>query len=319
MSGLLTTGRRLFGAAAAISLAAVVVLACGQAARAEAAKELALDLGAGAALKVTLIPAGKFTMGSPAPAQPAGGRADDEVQHQVTISKPFYMGIYEVTRAQFAAFVKGTGYKTDAEKEGWASVFDGDSWDKGRGATWQKPRFEQTDDMPAVCVSWSDGTEFCKWLSKKSGKTVRLPTEAEWEYACRAGASTAYQWGDNPDDGAGLANVADKTAKKRNPNWTIFNFQDGFALTAPAGKFKPNAWGLYDMTGNVWEWCGDWHGPYSKDAAADPIGADKGEDRVMRGGSWFCGPKYARSAYRGKNPPASRGTDIGFRIVVEAK
>ena len=317
MSGLLMMGRRSLGAAAAVAIAAAVILVCGQAMRAEAAKELTLDLGGGAAIKATLIPAGKFTMGSPAA---EAARAEDEVQRQVTISRPFYMGIYEVTRAQFAAFVKETGYKTDAEKEGWASVFDGDSWDKTKGATWQKPRFEQTDDMPAICVSWNDATEFCKWLSKKTGKTVRLPTEAEWEYACRAGSAAAFPWGDNPDDGAGLANTADKTAKKRNPNWTVFNFQDGFALTSPCGKFKPNAWGLYDMIGNVWEWCADWvAAATAKDAATDPIGAEKGEDRVMRGGSWFCGPKYARSAYRGKNPPTSRGTDIGFRIAVEAK
>ncbi|MCX5683322.1 MAG: SUMF1/EgtB/PvdO family nonheme iron enzyme, partial [Planctomycetota bacterium] len=165
---------------------------------------LTLDLGGGATMKLVLIPAGKFLMGSPATEK---DRSKDEVQHEVMIGKPFYMGITSVTVDQFAAFVKDSGYKTDAEKDGFSVVFeikDGTSMKKEvDGCSWRNPGFDQKGDHPVVQVSWNDARAFCDWLSKKSGKTVVLPTESQWEYACRAGSKTAYLWGDNPDDGKG--------------------------------------------------------------------------------------------------------------------
>ena len=140
----------------------------------------------------------------------------------MTISKPFYMGVTHVTVDQFAAFVKDSGYKTDAEKDGWSVGFeikDGKFVrQKMDGCSWRNPSFDQKGDHPVVQVSWNDAKAFCDWLSKKSGKTVTLPTEAQWEYACRAGTTTAYPWGDNPDDGKGWANCADQSLKKKIPN-----------------------------------------------------------------------------------------------------
>jgi formylglycine-generating enzyme required for sulfatase activity len=128
-------------------------------------------------------------------------------------------------------------------------------------------------------VDWNDARAFCDWLSKKSGQAVRLPTEAQWEYACRAGTNTIYAWGDNPDDGKGWANCADQTLKKKmdaTPAFAFFTWDDGFVYTSPVGTFKANAFGLHDMIGNVWQWCDDSFGAYDKDAAIDPVGARSG-------------------------------------------
>jgi hypothetical protein len=154
-------------------------------------KELTLDLGGGVMMKFVRIEPGEFMMGSPAGEK---DRDDDEgPQHKVRITKAYYLGMHEVTRGQFAAFVQDAGYRTDAEKEGWSYAWDGNAWGQVNGASWKAPGFEQKDDHPEVCVSWNDAVAFCAWLSRKTGTTVRLPTEAEWEYACRAGTRTAYQ------------------------------------------------------------------------------------------------------------------------------
>jgi len=304
------------------------------------AKELTLDLGDKVTLKLVQVPAGKFTMGSPEAEKKAAvkeavaaGNSEkdatdvfkDEVQHEVTISKPFYMGITHVTVDQFAAFVKDSGYKTDAEKAGWSVGFeikDGKiDWKKVDGCSWRNPSFDQKGDHPMVQVSWNDAKAFCDWLSKKSGKTVTLPTEAQWEYACRAGTKTAYPWGDNPDDGKGWANCSDQSLKKKIPNQTglaFFSWDDGFVFTAPVGSFKANAFGLYDMNGNAWQWCQDRYGDYEKGAATDPTGADTGGLRVLRGGSWYCDPGICRSARRGWYGPGGRYVIFGFRVAVSA-
>src|ERR1035437_9439728 len=182
------------------------------------AKELTLDLGNKVTLKLVQIPAGKFLMGSP---ETEKDRGKDQVQHEVTISKPFYMGSTHVTVDQFAAFVKDSGYKTDAEKDGWSYGFeikDGKIAVRTvNGCSWRNPSFDQKGDHPVVQVSWNDAKAFCDWLSKKRGRTVMLPTEAQWEYANRAGATTAYPWGDNPDDGKGWGNCADQSLKNKLP------------------------------------------------------------------------------------------------------
>ncbi len=287
-------------------------------------KELTLDLGDKVTLKLVEIPAGKFTMGSP---ETERGRDDDETQHEVTISKPFYMGITHVTVDQFAAFVKDGGYKTDAEKDGWSvglEIKDGTmKFEKVNGGSWRNPSFDQKGDHPVVQVTWNDAKAFCDWLSRKSGKTVVLPTEAQWEYACRAGTKTAYPWGDNPDKGKGWANAADQSLKKRIPNQTglaFFSWDDGFVFTSPVGSFKPNAFGLYDMIGNASQWCQDRFGDYKKVTITDPTGAYTGNSRVLRGGAWFIFPKFCRSAYRDRHAPDYRGdgAGFGFRVAVAA-
>jgi formylglycine-generating enzyme required for sulfatase activity len=287
------------------------------------AKELTLDLGNKVTMKLVQIPAGKFLMGSP---ETEKDRDKDETQHEVTISKPFYMDVTHVTVDQFAAFVKDSGYKTDAEKDGRSmglEIKDGklDFKYKVNGCSWRNPSFDQKGDHPVVQVSWNDAKTFCDWLSKKSGKTVVLPTEAQWEYACRAGTKTAYPWGDNPDDGKGWANCFDQSLKKR---WSAatgsasFSWDDGFVFTSPVGSFKANAFGLYDMNGNAWQWCQDRYGDYDKGTATDPTGAATGDLRVLRGGSWYDSPGDNRSAVRIWIGPGYRHVSGGFRVVVAA-
>ena len=287
------------------------------------AKELTLDLGNKVTLKLVLIPAGKFMMGTP---EGEKDRDKNETQHEVTISRPFYMGVTHVTVDQFAAFVKDSGYKTDAEKDGWSvgiDIRDGKLVAKKvDGASWRNRSFDQNGDHPVVQVSWNDAKAFCDWLSKKSGKTVVLPTEAQWEYACRAGTKTAYPWGENPGAGEAWANCADQSLKKKLPNapagWKFFSWDDGFVFTSPVGSFKANAFGLYDMINNACQWCGDRYGDYETGAATDPTGADTGGDRMLRGGSWSNGPWHCRSASRIRYDPGGRDVSIGFRVAVEA-
>ncbi len=170
-------------------------------------------------------------------------------------------------------------------------------------------------------VSWNDARAFCDWLSKKSGKTVTVPTEAQWEYACRGGTKTAYPWGDNPDDGKGWANCSDQSLKKKIPNqehWAFFSWDDGYVFTSPVASFKANAFGLYDMNGNACQWCQDHYGDYDKGAATDPTGADAGGLRVLRGGSWSFNPWCCRSAVRVRIFPVYRCGDVGFRVAVSS-
>jgi formylglycine-generating enzyme required for sulfatase activity len=261
------------------------------------------------------INGGTFTMGSPANEV---GRADWEgPQHQVTV-RSFYMGKYEVTQSEYEA-VMGTN----------PSNFKG-------------------PNLPVEQVSWFDAVEYCNKRSQREGlspaysirgtgdsRTVslnrnangyRLPTEAEWEYACRAGTATRFNTGNAETSLAGYANRADQVLKEKHPDWlaawkeqipdfTIVNIRDGYGETAPAGSFRPNAWGLYDMHGNVWEWCWDWFGGYASGAQTDPMGATSGTNRVRRGGSWNDGGQGLRSANRNFHTPGYRGLGIGFRLV----
>jgi formylglycine-generating enzyme required for sulfatase activity len=297
------------------------------------ASPLAVDLGDGVKLKMVLIPAGEFLMGSRESAEDtaalfnktydgnllkAEGFADEHPQHRVRITRPFYLGAYHVTRGQFRRFVADTGYKTDAEKggiSGWNP--DKNQFEFNEKYSWRNTGFEQTEEHPVVDVSWNDAVEFCKWLSRKEGKTYRLPTEAEWEYACRAGTPTRYYSGDDPETLANVGDVADATFELKFPGgrYTI-KACDGYVFTAPVGSFKPNAFGLYDMHGNAWQWCADWYGKeyYAASPADDPTGPASGHDRVLRGGSWGCGPYITRSAGRYGFAPDFRGDGTGFRV-----
>jgi formylglycine-generating enzyme required for sulfatase activity len=246
---------------------------------------------------------------------------DEHPQHRVRITKPLYLGTYHVTRGQFRQFVKDSGYKTDAEKGDHPGAFGWDpekkNFDFNEKYSWRNAGFEQTDEHPVVNVSWNDAVAFCESLSKKEGKTYRLPTEAEWEYACRAGTSTRYYSGDDPETLAKVGNVADAAAKAQFPVWKYtIKASDGFVFTAPVGKFKPNAFGLFDMHGHPWQWCADWYEAeyYAKSPADDPTGPDTGVVRVLRGGSWLLRPNFARSAARDSDYPDSRCYTTGFRV-----
>jgi formylglycine-generating enzyme required for sulfatase activity len=269
-------------------------------------------------MKFVRIEPGSFIMGSP---DGEAGRDKDENLHKVILSRGFRMAATHVTRGQFAAFVAETLHKTDAEREGKVNAVEGGTTKPVDGASWRNPGFEQTDDHPVVLVSWNDAIAFCAWLSTKDHTMYRLPTEAEWEYACRAGTQTAYFWGDDPDGGQGYANCADLTGKERFPKWTkAFNWHDGFVFTSPAGAFKPNKFGLHDMIGNAWGWCSDYYAPYPEGDAMDPTGprvGDKEETRVLRGGSWGMTPAHCRAAQRRQLPPTHRSAFIGFRICLD--
>ena len=273
---------------------------------------------------LTYIPRGDFLMGSPA--DEANRFNDEGPQHKVYISKSYYMGTTEVTKHEFYTFVSESSYRTTAENQGWAYTFttsQGTSTGgKVNGANWLNPGFAQTNNDPVVCVSWNDAKAFCHWLSRKEGKNYRLPTEAEWEYACRAGTTEARYSNNMSNSGESWCNGADLTAKSRFPDWTVFNWHDGYIFTSPVQSFKANPWGLYDMYGNVWEWCEDWHSDYyyANSSEADPFGPSTGTSRVLRGGSWYKGfPENCRSADRAGISPESPTMHAGFRVVMETE
>ncbi len=166
-------------------------------------------------------------------------------------------------------------------------------------------------------MTWNDAQKFCEWLSKKEGKTFELPREAEWEYACRAGTTTRYWCGDAEESLKGNANVADAALKHEHPTAKeTLSWDDGYPFTSPVGKFNANPWVLFDMHGNVWQWCLDYHGMYQEGYSKDPKGPDSGGSRILRGGSWGSNPGNCRSAHRFSLAPGDRRDDIGFRVVL---
>ncbi len=229
-----------------------------------------VKLGDRVSMEFVRIPPGKFTMGSPADEE---GRFDDEgPQREVTITRPFHMGICEVTQEQWEAVMGGN-----------PSHF--------KGAT-----------RPVEQVSWDDAVEFCKKASEKTGRTFRLPTEAEWAYACRAGSKTRFSFG---DDDKGLDDFG----------WHSGNSE---GTQHPVGQKRPNAFGLHDMHGNLWEWCSDWYAEsYANAGVVDPTGPATGWARVVRGGCWRRNPRLCRSSLRFRLEPDYRGSVIGFRVVVD--
>ncbi len=285
-------------------------------------------------MKLKLIPAGQFMMGSSeSPEKLAevlkeyGAKVeyfeDEHPQHRVRITRPFYLGVYEVTVGQFGKFVEETEYKTDAEKAGEGGFGWNASEKKFEGRdpkySWRETGFAQDDRHPVVNVSWNDATAFCEWLSRKERKTYRLPTEAQWEYACRAGTRTRYYSGNDPSDLKGVANIGDASLKQAcsSERWTV-SWKDGFAFAAPVGRFQPNAFGLHDMHGNVWEWCSDWYAKdyYENSPASDPTGPTTGSYRVDRGGSWQGIPRGCPSATRYRSAPGYGYYGLGFRVAL---
>ena len=238
-------------------------------------------------MKFAYIPPGEFMMGS---APDEKGRAPDEgPQHLVKISRGFYMSITQVTRAQYMA-VTGSN----------------------PGLRFLKP---DKAELPADSISWFNAVLFCRKLSEAEGRIYRLPTEAEWEYACRAGTTTRFSFGDKDSDFPIYANIITVVV---DPARQV-GFKDGYNMMAPVASFRPNAFGLYDMHGNIYEWCSDWYGGdyYSLSPLVDPNGPATGSERVVRGGSWNCPPRQCRSAHRRGFPPHYKIHFVGFRVVLE--
>lgn len=243
-------------------------------------------------------------------------------RHKVRLTQPFLMGTHEVTVGQFRTFVSRTGYKTVAERSpaggfGWTAK----GWQKHANFNWLNPGFPQSETHPVANVAWEDANEFCKWLSKLEGQKYRLPTEAEWEYACRAGTTTWFSSGDSDQELKKVANLADQSLRLADPEFGWARpWNDGFPFTAPVGKFAPNAFGLHDMHGNAWEWCLDYYDPeyYSRSPATDPLCSESAPYHVFRGGGWDNYPGFCRSADRySSHSPKLRTEWAGFRIVKE--
>lgn len=262
---------------------------------------LDVPIGAGKSdvkLELMLIPPGTFQMGD----QTATSAESDAPVHQVSLTQPYYMSATEITNKQFREFVNATKYQTDAERSGGYGMTGG-SWVKTMDYSWKNlGDLPVQDQAPAVSISWNDATAFCDWLSDKTGDRYRLPTEAEWEYACRAGTDSAWFFGDQSDQ-------MDQYA------WFLNN-SDGRVY--PVGQKRPNAFGLYDMYGNEWEWCQDYYSPgyYSVSPEKNPTGPDQGRERVRRGGGFQQPAAQLTSHVRGHGLPEtpSRGA---FRIVRE--
>jgi formylglycine-generating enzyme required for sulfatase activity len=261
-------------------------------------------------MRLAYIPPGRFVMGSP---EDEPGREVQERQHEVELTKGFYLGIYEVTVGQFKQFVREEKYLTVGERDGkggWGAGLNGAIEMNGK-YTWKSPGFEQTVEHPVVLVNWDDAQAFCRWLSKREKREYRLPTEAQWEYACRAGTTTAYAFG---NDAAAMQVLANSHGGNE-----LTSTGDGQRYTAPVGQFQPTAFGLYDMHGNVWEWCADWYDAqgYPTDAQVNPAGPKEGAARVQRGGGWSSAVHRLRSAARvGRDPSSYRGAYLGFRIAL---
>ena len=276
----------------------------------------------GLVMPLLLVEPGKFKIGSD---KSESGRDNNETPHDVEITQPFYMGQYEVTRRQFEHFAKAAKYKTapEAEKKIWCTALVRGKLVKVSGASWRNPGFAQAPDHPVVCVSWEDAMAFCKWLSSKSGgMTVSLPTEAQWEYACRQGTATRFSFGNEDTKLHQYGNYADGSSAFASGD--VRN-SDGKAATSSVGSFKTAGQfaRFYDMHGNAAEWCSDWFGPYAPGAdgkaVVDPAGIPRGVLRVIRGGSWASAPSKCRSAYRGHMKPIDHNAIIGFRVVATGK
>jgi formylglycine-generating enzyme len=261
---------------------------------------------------MVVIPSGSFVMGSP---DTEAGRADDEGPvHQVNVAS-FALGKSQITRGQFAAFVKQTKYLTDDQC--W-TLEDG-KYEPRKERDWRTPAYLQNDKHPVVCMNWSDAQAYAAWLSRKTGKQYRLPSEAEWEYAARANTRSARYWGDSPDEACAYANTADQSAQasiQGASSWSVHQCSDGYAYTAPVASFKANSFGLNDMLGNVLEWTADSYHPSYKDAPSDGrVWLGEGAQRVLRGGSWNSSPRNVRAAMRDANKPELRFSIFSFRLV----
>ncbi|MBI1386346.1 MAG: SUMF1/EgtB/PvdO family nonheme iron enzyme [Rhizobiales bacterium] len=276
--------------------------------------------------EMVVIPAGTFMMGAgPHETTAILGEfpyvkrqwiASETVRHPVTIARPLAVGKFEVTRGQFAHFADETGHRV--EDSCFTHSDTPAAWGRTEGRSFRNTGYPQTDDDPATCVSWGDAKAYTLWLKKLTGHDYRLLSEAEWEYAARADSATRFGFGDDAGDLCRNGNGADRTGGENGARWRDpVPCTDGHWFTAPVGSFSPNAWGLHDMHGNVWEWVEDsWHRSYDgapADGAAWTTGGHA-PARVVRGGSWKSRPWNMRSAYRTGLGPQERNGTGGFRV-----
>jgi formylglycine-generating enzyme required for sulfatase activity len=263
--------------------------------------------------QMVVVPPGRFVMGS-AESEPVRDK-DEGPQREVTIARPFAVSKFEVTRGQFRQFVQATGHQPARN----CSVFTGARSERVETKSWEDTNVPQTDEHPVGCITWLDAKAYVAWLTAKTQQPYRLLSEAEWEYAARAGSSGRYSFGDNADELCAHANVADDTAREAGglPTWTYAKCRDGYGIgTAPVGSFKPNAFGLHDMHGNVWEWVEDCARDTYEGAPTDgsPYVTPECTARVDRGGGYFNNRGTNRLTERAFYPPTGNSANIGLRL-----
>ena len=277
--------------------------------------------------RMVMIPGGRFTMGSPRTQGEPPRRKYEGPQSDVRIAS-FAIGETEVTRRQYAAFVADTHRAADGGcfTYGFSSLTDDSVSDSQ--ASWRNPGFEQTDDHPVMCISWQDASDYATWLTRKTGQTYRLPSEAEWEYAARAGTTSTFFWGEDEERACTYANggdpsvlrrlpalreVMDRIVRDGDPTARYVECNDGNAFTAAVGRYEPNAFGLYDMIGNAWEFVADCWSP-SLPTSELALSAPSCDRYRVRGGSWNDYPEELRSARRSAVQRDKRRNDDGFRV-----
>jgi len=258
-----------------------------------------------------VLPTGHFAQGEDADS--AGGSQLDRPRHAVAIGYPIGIGVYEVTVGEFSEFANATAFHAQG-----CAGYDG-TWRTRDELKWDDVGYRQTSTHPVVCVSWRDATAYAQWLSEKTGKKYRLPSESEWEYAARAGSDAARPWGDDATAACASANVADRSAAAQFPGWKVEPCSDGYVYTAPVGTFKPNAFGLYDMLGNAFEWVQDcWHADYQGAPVDGSAWMDANcTEHGLRGGSWFTSPAQVSAMARNRFEQDYRSDSVGFRLVRE--
>ncbi|HEX7035888.1 MAG TPA: formylglycine-generating enzyme family protein [Pseudomonadales bacterium] len=259
--------------------------------------------------QLVVVPAGTSVIGD----EPEGAeQVFESPPLTITIAQPFALGVTEVTRAEFAAYVEDSGSPLTGCRTA------SSQWQADPERSWQAPDYQQTAEHPVTCVSWLDAQAYLAWLSRRTGRTYRLPSEAEWEYAARA-AGTGLDLGAAPESACRYANVADAAALTRYPGLDAFACTDGFAETAPGSFGEANAFGLYGMRGNLFEWTQDCWNPSYRNAPADGSARETGDcnKRVLRGGSWFTAPAELRITFRNRFDASYRSNTFGFRVVRE--
>ncbi len=296
-------------------------------------------------VSLVLIPPGEFQMGTTSaqvrtmqafdPGFDARLTTEEMPAHLAEIAEPFFLATCELTKGEFARFVESQGYRTESERDG-AGGFGIDvngHYVQKLEYSWRNPGFPQAENHPVVNVSWNDAVAYCNWRSRTEGKVpayvieggtvrqtmasgYRLPTEAEWEFACRAGSLSSFSCGDDPEGLATVANIADRTLKAKLSGVTTLAASDGHVFTAPVGSFRQNAFGLHDMHGNVWEWCGDFFYPYPVNRASVSQKASAKATRIYRGGYWYSPAGLCRSAFRGWRSGSDRRYGLGFRMAL---
>ncbi len=291
-------------------------------------------------LEFSTIPKGEFIIGSDyylsiPPEQHPEWYKDESPMHPVSFTSDFELSKFEITNRQFKVFVENTDYETEAEVDGTGSYGkyndSTNTWGFDKTLIWKNLGFEQKDDTPVVHVSWNDANAFCRWLNSIDSKyDYALPTEAEWEYAAGFSGKNKYAWGNDIPNAMNGGNIADATFKERFPKWkypVLLEYEDRHALLSPVGSFNANPFGLYDMTGNVWEWVSDTYAPYTIDDSVNPEHKSNApiQEKVIRGGGFDWEMPFLRVSKRRKLPlnkesittsqlKYTSAINVGFRI-----